>query len=82
MVYMFKSLHPGGQGRQIYELKASLIYIVSGQAGLHDEILSQKKSIMVNKNVSRIFLSVFAHDFAASLLKFECVHICLRTCLI
>jgi hypothetical protein len=33
----------GGRGRQISEFKASLVYKVPGQPGLHRETLSQKK---------------------------------------
>ena len=32
----------GGRGRQISEFKASLVYKIPGQAGLHRETLSQK----------------------------------------
>jgi hypothetical protein len=41
LIPALESQHLGGRGRQISEFKASLIYRVPGQPGLHRETLSQ-----------------------------------------
>jgi hypothetical protein len=65
-----KSQHLGGRSRRISEFKASLVYRVTGQPGLHRETLSRKKKNQTKtkkpKQKDGTELRVVAHAFNPS----------------